>query len=196
MRLRDLGGLIVIDFIDMEESKNQREVENRLRDALRQDRARVQFGKICKFGLMELSRQRLQPALGEGASIPCPRCGGYRPHPRHRIARALHILRIIQEEAMKDNTAAVHVQVPVEVASFLLNEKRPEIAKIELKQRITVLMVPNKTLETPQLQAGAPQARRPAPGQHRGQLQDGRRDRRPDLGHAPLAGAHQQAGRR
>ena len=84
MRLRDLGGLIVIDFIDMEESKNRREVENRLRDALRQDRARVQFGTISKFGLMEMSRQRLRPALSEGASIPCPRCGGSRPHPRHR----------------------------------------------------------------------------------------------------------------
>ena len=148
MRLRDLGGLIVIDFIDMEESKNRREVENRLRDALRQDRARVQFGTISKFGLMEMSRQRLKPALSEGSSIPCPRCGGS-GHIRDTESSALQILRIIQEESMKDNTAAVHVQVPVEVASFLLNEKRPEIAKIELKQRVTVLMVPNKTLETP-----------------------------------------------
>ena len=148
MRLRDLGGLIVIDFIDMDESKNRREVESRLRDALRQDRARVQFGSISKFGLMEMSRQRLKPALSEGASIPCPRCGGS-GHIRDTESSALQILRIIQEESMKDNTAAVHVQVPVEVASFLLNEKRPEIAKIELKQRVTVLMVPNKTLETP-----------------------------------------------
>jgi len=148
MRLRDLGGLIVIDFIDMEESKNRREVENRLRDALRQDRARVQFGSISKFGLLEMSRQRLKPALSEGASIPCPRCGGA-GHIRDTESSALQILRIIQEESMKDNTAAVHAQVPVEVASFLLNEKRPEIAKIELKQRLNVLLVPNRSLETP-----------------------------------------------
>ncbi len=148
MRLRDLGGLIVIDFIDMEESKNRREVENRLRDALRQDRARVQFGSISKFGLLEMSRQRLKPALSEGASIPCPRCGGS-GHVRDTESSALQILRIIQEESLKDNTAAVNVQVPVEVASFLLNEKRPEIAKIELKQRVNVTLVPNKTLETP-----------------------------------------------
>ena len=148
MRLRDLGGLIVIDFIDMEESKNRREVENRLRDALRQDRARVQFGTISKFGLMEMSRQRLRPALSEGASIPCPRCGGS-GHIRDTESSALQILRIIQEESQKDNTAAVHCQVPVDVASFLLNEKRNEITKIELKQRIHVLMVPNKSLETP-----------------------------------------------
>ncbi len=148
MRLRDLGGLIVIDFIDMEESRNRRDVENRLRDALRQDRARVQFGSISKFGLMEMSRQRLKPALSEGASIPCPRCGGS-GHIRDTESSALQILRIIQEESMKDNTASVMCQVPVEVASFLLNEKRTEIAKIELKQRINVLMVPNKTLETP-----------------------------------------------
>jgi ribonuclease E len=148
MRLRDLGGLIVIDFIDMDESKNRREVENRLRDALRQDRARVQFGAISKFGLLEMSRQRLKPALSEGASIPCPRCGGA-GHIRDTESSALQILRIIQEESMKDNSAAVHAQVPVEVASFLLNEKRSEIAKIELQQRINVLLVPNKSLETP-----------------------------------------------
>jgi len=148
MRLRDLGGLIVIDFIDMEESKNRREVENRLRDALRQDRARVQFGSISKFGLLEMSRQRLRPALSEGASIPCPRCGGA-GHIRDSESSALQILRIIQEESMKDNTAAVYAQVPVEVASYLLNEKRTEIAKIEIKQRINVLLIPNKSLETP-----------------------------------------------
>ena len=147
-RLRDLGGLIVIDFIDMEESKNRREVENRLRDALRQDRARVQFGSISKFGLLEMSRQRLKPTLSEGASIPCPRCGGS-GHIRDTESSALQILRIIQEESLKDSTAAVLVQVPVEVASFLLNEKRTEITKIELKQRISVLLVPNKSLDTP-----------------------------------------------
>ncbi|MFM9880940.1 MAG: ribonuclease E/G, partial [Burkholderiaceae bacterium] len=118
------------------------------RDALRQDRARVQFGTISKFGLMEMSRQRLRPALSEGASIPCPRCGGS-GHIRDTESSALEILRIIQEESMKDNTAALHCQVPVDVASFLLNEKRTEITKIELKQRMTVLMIPSKTLETP-----------------------------------------------
>jgi ribonuclease E len=147
-RLRDLGGLIVIDFIDMDESKNRREVENRLRDALRQDRARVQFGAISKFGLLEMSRQRLKPTLSEGSSIPCPRCGGS-GHIRDTESSALQILRVIQEESLKDSTAAVLVQVPVEVASFLLNEKRTEITKIELKQRINVLLVPNKSLETP-----------------------------------------------
>ena len=148
MRLRDLGGLIVVDFIDMEESKNRREVETRLRDALRSDRARVQFSTISKFGLLELSRQRLRPALSEGNHITCPRCNGT-GHIRDTESSALQILRIIQEEALKDNTAAVHVQVPVEVTSFLLNEKRSEITKIELKQRVTVLLVPNKHIETP-----------------------------------------------
>ena len=148
MRLRDLGGLIVVDFIDMEESKNRREVEQRLRDALRSDRARVQFSSISKFGLLELSRQRLRPALSEGNHITCPRCNGT-GHIRDTESSALQILRIIQEETLKDNTAAVHVQVPVEVVSFLLNEKRTEITKIELKQRCTVLLVPNKHLETP-----------------------------------------------
>ena len=148
MRLRDLGGLIVIDFIDMEDSKNRREVESRLKDALKQDRARVQFGTISKFGLMEMSRQRLKPALSEGAHINCPRCGGS-GHIRDTESSALQILRIIQEESMKDNTAAVHCQVPVEVASFLLNEKRDEISKIQLKQRVKVTMVPNKSMDTP-----------------------------------------------
>ncbi|MGB4116511.1 MAG: Rne/Rng family ribonuclease [Polaromonas sp.] len=148
MRLRDLGGLVVIDFIDMEESRNRRDVENRLRDALRQDRARVQFGTISKFGLMEMSRQRLRPTLSEGASIPCPRCGGS-GHIRDTESSALQILRIIQEESLKDSTASVLCQVPVDVAAFLLNEKRSEISKIEMKQRINVLIVPNKTLETP-----------------------------------------------
>ncbi len=148
MRLRDLGGLIVVDFIDMDESKNRREVETRLRDALRSDRARVQFSSISKFGLLELSRQRLRPALSEGSHITCPRCNGT-GHIRDTESSALQILRMVQEEAMKDNTAAVHVQVPVEVTSFLLNEKRTEITKIELKQRVTVLLVPNKHLDTP-----------------------------------------------
>jgi ribonuclease E len=148
MRLRDLGGLIVVDFIDMDESKNRREVEQRLRDGLRFDRARVQFSSISKFGLLELSRQRLRPALSEGNHITCPRCNGT-GHIRDTESSALQILRMVQEESMKENTAAVHVQVPVEVTSFLLNEKRTEITKIELKQRVTVLLVPNKHLETP-----------------------------------------------
>jgi ribonuclease E len=148
MRLRDLGGLIVVDFIDMEESKNRREVETRLRDGLRFDRARVQFSSISKFGLLEMSRQRLRPALSEGNHITCPRCNGT-GHIRDTESSALQILRMVQEESMKENTAAVHVQVPVEVTSFLLNEKRTEITKIEMKQRVTVLLVPNKHLETP-----------------------------------------------
>ena len=147
-RLRDLGGLIVVDFIDMEEGKNRREVETRLRDALRHDRARVQFSSISKFGLLELSRQRLRPALSEGSHITCPRCNGT-GHIRDTESSALQILRMVQEESMKDNTAAVHVQVPVEVTSFLLNEKRAEITKIELKQRVNVLLIPNPHLDTP-----------------------------------------------
>ena len=130
LRLRDLGGLIVIDFIDMENAKNQREVESRLKDAPHYDRARVQMGKISRFGLMELSRQRLRPSLSEGSHVSCPRCNGT-GHIRDTDSSALQVLRIIQEEAMKENSAAIHVQVPVDVAAFLLNEKRGEILKIE-----------------------------------------------------------------
>ncbi len=148
MRLRDLGGLLVIDFIDMEESKNRRDVEQRLREAMKFDRARVQYSAISKFGLLELSRQRLRPALSEGSHITCPRCNGT-GHIRDTESSALQILRMVQEEALKDNTAAVHVQVPVEVTSFLLNEKRSEITKIELKQRVNVLLIPNPHIETP-----------------------------------------------
>ncbi|GHU03760.1 ribonuclease E [Betaproteobacteria bacterium] len=149
LRLRDLGGLIVIDFIDMESQRNQREVENRLRDGLKLDRARVQTGKISRFGLMELSRQRLRPALAETSYIPCPRCSGT-GHIRSTESAALHILRILEEEAMKDNTAAVHTQVPVDVATFLLNEKRADIQAIELRHKVNVLLIPNMHLETPQ----------------------------------------------
>ena len=148
LRLRDLGGLIVIDFIDMEESKNQKAVEQRLKDALHFDRARVQMGKISRFGLMELSRQRLRPALNEGSHITCPRCNGVGVI-RDNESSALHVLRILQEEAMKEGTAAVHVQVPVEVATFLLNEKRMDIAKIEARLRVSIVLIPNKHLETP-----------------------------------------------
>jgi ribonuclease E len=148
LRLRDLGGLIVIDFIDMENQRNQREVENRVRDALRYDRARVQMGKISRFGLMELSRQRLRPSLGEGSNITCPRCNGT-GHIRGTESTALHILRIIQEEAMKENSAAVHAQVPVDVATFLLNEKRADIHSIEARLKVNVVLIPNTNLETP-----------------------------------------------
>jgi ribonuclease E len=148
LRLRDLGGLIVIDFIDMEETKNQKAVENTLRDALHADRARVQMGKISRFGLMELSRQRLRPALNEGSHTTCPRCNGTGVI-RDTESSALHILRIIQEEAMKENTAAVYAQVPVDVATFLLNEKRVDIAKLEARMKVNVLLVPNKHIETP-----------------------------------------------
>ena len=149
LRLRDLGGLIIIDFIDMESQRNQREVENRLREGLRLDRARVQTGKISRFGLMELSRQRLRPALAETSYIPCPRCSGT-GHIRSAESAALHILRILEEEAMKDNTAAVHTQVPVDVATFLLNEKRADIQAIELRHKVAILLIPNIHLETPQ----------------------------------------------
>jgi ribonuclease E len=148
LRLRDLGGLIVIDFIDMEETKNQKAVENTLRDALHADRARVQMGKISRFGLMELSRQRLRPALNEGSHTTCPRCNGTGVI-RDTESSALHILRIIQEEAMKENTATVYAQVPVDVATFLLNEKRVDIAKLEARMKVNVLLVPNKHIETP-----------------------------------------------
>ncbi len=148
LRLRDLGGLIVIDFIDMESAKSQREVENRLRDALRYDRARVQTGKISRFGLLELSRQRLRPTLAETSYITCPRCTGT-GHIRGTESSALHILRIIEEEAMKENTGAVQLQAPVDVATFLLNEKRVDIARIELRHKIQLVIVPNRHMETP-----------------------------------------------
>jgi ribonuclease E len=148
LRLRDLGGLIVIDFIDMESQRNQREVENRLREALKYDRARVQIGKISRFGMMELSRQRLQPSLEETAHINCPRCSGT-GFIRGTESTALHVLRIMQEEAMKENTGAVHAQVPVDVASFLLNEKRAEIQKLEGRLKVNIVLVPNQHLETP-----------------------------------------------
>ncbi len=148
LRLRDLGGLIVIDFIDMDVQRNQREVEVRLHEALRQDRARIQVGKISRFGLMELSRQRLRPSLGESNYIPCQRCNGT-GYIRGTDSSALHVLRIIQEEAMKENTSALHVQLPVDVATYLLNEKRAEIYDIEMRQRINIILIPNIHIETP-----------------------------------------------
>ncbi len=148
MRLRDLGGLIVIDFIDMESSRNQRDVENRLRDALHYDRARVQTGKISRFGLLELSRQRLAPSLEETSYTPCPRCNGI-GHIRGTESSALNILRIIQEEAMKEHSAAIHVQVPIDVATFLLNEKRGDIHRIESRLKVSITLIPNQHMETP-----------------------------------------------
>lgn len=148
LRLRDLGGLIVIDFIDMEDSKNQRAVEQRLRDALHVDRARVQMGKISRFGLMELSRQRLRPALSEGSHVTCPRCTGTGVI-RDAESSALHVLRLLQEEAMKEGTAAIHAQLPVDVATYLLNEKRSDITKIESRLNVGLTLIPNKNLETP-----------------------------------------------
>jgi len=132
----------------MESQRNQRDVENRLRDALKFDRARVQIGKISRFGLMELSRQRLQPSLEETAHISCPRCSGT-GFIRGTESTALHVLRILQEEAMKENTGAVHAQVPVDVSSFLLNEKRAEIQKLEARLKVNIVLVPNPHLETP-----------------------------------------------
>lgn len=148
MRLRDLGGLIVIDFIDMAEAKNQRAVEQRLKDAIRYDRARVQTAKINRFGLMELSRQRLRPSLSEGSHITCPRCNGVGVI-RDTESCAIQVLRILQEEAMKEGTGSVRAQVPVDVATFLLNEKRNDITKLEARHRVPIVLVPNTSLETP-----------------------------------------------
>jgi len=148
LRLRDLGGLIVIDFIDMESPRNQREVEARLQEALRQDRARVQVGKISRFGLLELSRQRLRPSLGESNYSSCSRCHGT-GYIRSTDSSALHVLRIIQEEVMKEHTSALHVQLPIEVATYLLNEKRTEIYDIEQRLKVDIILIPNIHLETP-----------------------------------------------
>ena len=148
LRLRDLGGLVVIDFIDMLSSKNQRAVENRLRDALKMDRARIQTNRISKFGLMEMSRQRLRPSPGESTQIVCPRCTGSGSI-RSIESLALSVLRLLEEEAMKDNTGRVMSQVPVDVATYLLNEKRENIAEIEARNRVHFLIIPNPSLETP-----------------------------------------------
>lgn len=148
LRLRDLGGLVVIDFIDMTSSKNQRDVENTLREALKMDRARVQVGRISRFGLLEMSRQRLRPSLGESSQIVCPRCQGHGTI-RGIESLALSILRIIEEDAMKEQTGRIVAQVPVNVATFLLNEKRQAINEIETRQGIKVLLIPNDSFETP-----------------------------------------------
>ncbi|MCG7926311.1 MAG: ribonuclease E [Candidatus Thiodiazotropha taylori] len=151
LRLRDLGGLFVIDFIDMTPSRNQREVENRLKDALKQDRARVQIGRISRFGLLEMSRQRLRPSLGEASELVCPRCKGHGTI-RGVESLSLSVLRIIEEEAMKENTGRIMAQLPVDMATFLLNEKRQMIHDIEKRQSIEVVLIPNIHLETPNYQ--------------------------------------------
>jgi len=151
LRLRDLGGLIVIDFIDMSPQRNQRDVENRLRDSVRMDRARVQIGKITRFGLLEMSRQRLRPSLGESSYLTCPRCSGI-GNIRSVESLALAILRIIGEEARKERTAKVIAQLPVEVATYLLNEKRNWVQNLESREDTQVVLVANPALETPHYQ--------------------------------------------
>ncbi len=148
LRMRDMGGLFVIDFIDMTPTRHQREVENRLKDALREDRARVQVGRISRFGLLEMSRQRLRPSLGESTLHPCPRCKGH-GFIRGVESLALSVLRIIEEHAMKENTQQIVAQLPVDAATFLLNEKREAIHAIERRQSIRVVLVPNTHMETP-----------------------------------------------
>ena len=148
MRLRDLGGLVVIDFIDMDSGKHQREVENRLQNALKYDRARVQLGRISKFGLLEMSRQRLRASLGESSQIVCPRCEG---HGRMRSIESLSlsIIRVAEEHAMKDNTGQVLVQAPVDIANYLLNEKRSALAEIEKRHDAPIVIVADEQLHTP-----------------------------------------------
>jgi ribonuclease E len=151
LRIRDLGGLVVIDFIDMESSRHQRDVEEKLRNALKLDRARVQVGRISRFGLLELSRQRLRPSLEESTQIVCPRCDG---HGRIRGIESLSLsaLRLIEEHAMKENTGQVLVQAPSRVANFLLNEKRSSVVEIEMRHKVHVVVIADENLETPHLE--------------------------------------------
>ena len=148
LRLRDIGGLVVIDFIDMHSNRHQRDVENKMREAVKSDRARVQIGKISRFGLLEMSRQRLRPSIEESTQMVCPRCNGVGVI-RGVQSLALSILRLLEEEAMKENTRRVTVQLPVDVATFLLNEKRHQIINIEDRHNLHVLIVPNEHLDTP-----------------------------------------------
>jgi ribonuclease E len=151
LRIRDAGGLIVIDFIDMDSPRHQREVEEKLRDALKLDRARVQIGRISRFGLLEMSRQRLRPSLGDATQIVCPRCEG---HGRIRGVESLSLsaLRLVEEHAMKENTGQVLVQAPPTVANFLLNEKRKQLSEIEIRHDVAVIVVADEKLETPHLE--------------------------------------------
>ena len=148
LRLRDIGGLVVIDFIDMSPARNQREVENRMRDALKIDRARVQIGRISRFGLMEMSRQRLRPSLGETSGVVCPRCDGQGTI-RDVRSLSLSILRLIEEEAMKERSAQIRAILPVPVATYLLNEKRRALADLEQRQEVRVVLLPNPEMDTP-----------------------------------------------
>ena len=148
LRLRDLGGLLVIDFIDMTPARNQREVENRLKEAVQQDRARVQLGRISRFGLLEMSRQRLRPSLGEASTHVCPRCLGQGTI-RSVESSALSILRLMEEEALKDNTKEVRANVPIEVAAYLLNDKRDTLKRIETRLKVTLQIIPARELDTP-----------------------------------------------
>lgn len=148
LRLRDLGGLIVIDFIDMTSIRHQRDVENRLRDAVRMDRARIQVGRISRFGLLEMSRQRLRPSLGETIHKTCPRCDGQGTI-RSIESLSLSIIRVIEEDALKEKTSIIQAQLPVEVATYLLNEKRGMLTQIEQRHNVHILLVPNPHLETP-----------------------------------------------
>ncbi|MDP5328286.1 MAG: Rne/Rng family ribonuclease [Litorivicinaceae bacterium] len=148
LRLRDMGGLVVIDFIDMSANKNQKAVENRLKDALKSDRARVQIGRISRFGLLEMSRQRIRPSLGETSGVVCPRCHG-QGSIRDVQSLSLQILRLLEDEAVKDKTGEVRAQVPVSVATFLLNEKRQQIESIQARHRVRILILPNPNMETP-----------------------------------------------
>ena len=138
----------MIDFIDMMAARNQRAVENRLRDALKLDRARIQLGRISRFGLLEMSRQRLRPSLGEASLLTCPRCKG-QGSIRNVESLALSVLRILEEESMKKNTDKIIAQLPIESATFLLNEKRSSIEQIEKRQDVSIIIVPNKHMETP-----------------------------------------------
>ncbi|MDO6446933.1 ribonuclease E [Colwellia sp. 1_MG-2023] len=149
LRLRDLGGLVVIDFIDMTPVRHQREVENRMRDAVKPDRARIQLGRISRFGLLEMSRQRLRPSIGETSQGVCPRCNGT-GHVRGVESLALSVLRLMEEEAIKDNTQQVQAQVPVPVATYLLNEKRRSVFHVEKHHGVRVLIIPNPNMDTPQ----------------------------------------------
>ena len=149
LRLRDLGGLVVIDFIDMLNNRNQRAVEKRLNDAVQVDRARVQIGRISRFGLLEMSRQRLKPSLGESTQIVCPRCTGQGVI-RTVESLSASLIRILEEEALKSSTESVEIQVPIDVATYILNEKRQAIFEIEKQSRVHILIVANPTLETPQ----------------------------------------------
>src|SRR5690349_8923525 len=148
LRIRDIGGLIVIDFIDMESTKNQREVEDRLRDAVKMDRARIQIGRLSRFGLLEMSRQRLRPSLGESSHIVCPRCVGIGSI-RSIESLTLSVLRLIGEELRKDRTARVIAQVPVSVATYLINEKREWLRTLEDKSEAELIIVPNTHMQTP-----------------------------------------------